>query len=79
MYSINHPAENEQNKACLYVKGEDLMVGSKCQYFIAHVPGFSRDRDSISLESYCKRGYYLRQKKYAFILVQTHASLNFGK
>ena len=79
MFSINHPAENDQNKACFYVKGEELMLGPKCQYFIAHVPGFSRDRDTISLESYCKRGYFLRQNKYGFFLVAMHASLNFGK
>ena len=80
VYSINHPTmQNYQNNACFYVKGEDLMLGSRCQYFIAHVPGFSRDRNTISLESYCKRGYFLRQKKYGFILAATHASLNFGK
>lgn len=80
MYSINHPTvQNYQNNACFYVKGEDLMLGTRCQYFIAHVPGFTRDRGSISLESYCKRGYFLRQKKYGYILAQTHASLNFGK
>ena len=80
IYSINHPAiQNYQQNALLYVKGEDLMIGSTGQYFIAHVPGFSRDRNTISLESYCERGYYLRQKKYGFMLRATHASLNFGK
>lgn len=80
IYSINHPAiQNYQQNALLYVKGEDLMIGSTGQYFIAHVPGFSRDRNTISLESYCKRGYFLRQKKYGFMLRATHASLNFGK
>ena len=80
MYSINHPAvRNYQNNACFYVKGEDLMLGTRCQYFIAHVPGFARDAGSISLESYCKRDYFLRQKKYGFILAKAHESLNFGK
>lgn len=80
MYSVNHPTIGDyQNNACFYVKGEDLMLGPTCQYFIAHVPGFSRDRNTISLESYCKRGYFLRQKRYGFILAATHASLNFGK
>jgi len=80
IYSINHPAiQNYQQNALLYVKGEDLMIGPTGQYFIAHVPGFSRDRNTISLESYCKRGYFLRQKKYGFMLRATHASLNFGK
>lgn len=80
VYSVNHPAlQNYQNNACFYVRGEDLMLGSTCQYFIAHVPGFSRDRNTISLESYCRRGYYLRQKRYSFSLRATHGSLNFGK
>ena len=80
VYSVNHPTIGDyQNNACFYVKGEELMVGPTCQYFIAHVPGFSRDRNTISLESYCKRGYFLRQKKYGFMLRATHASLNFGK
>ena len=80
IYSINHPAiQNYQQNALFYVKGEDLMIGPAGQYFIAHVPGFSRDRNTISLESYCKRGYFLRQKDYSFILAATHASLNFGK
>ena len=80
MYSVNHPTIGDyQNNACFYVKGEDLMLGPTCHYFIAHVPGFSRDRNTISLESYCKRGYFLRQRRYGFILAATHASLNFGK
>lgn len=80
IYSINHPAiQNYQQNSLFYVKGEDLLLGPAGQYFIAHVPGFSRDRNTISLESYCKRGYFLRQKEYGFILAATHASLNFGK
>ena len=79
IYSINHPAiQNYRSNAQFYVRGETLLLGPKGQYFIAHVPGFSRDRNTISLESYCKRGYFLRQKKYGFMLRATHASLNFG-
>lgn len=80
IYSINHPTvQNYRQNSQFYVKGENLLLGPTGQYFLAHVPGFSRDRGTISLESICKRGYYLRQKEYGFMLRSAHASLNFGK
>ena len=55
-----------------------------CNVFIAHVPGLysgqsDGNEDSVSFESACAPGYFLRQKNYRLLIKERDGSSLFGK
>ena len=55
-----------------------------CNVFIAHVPGLHSgqsdgNEDSVSFESACAPGYFLRQKNYRLLIKERDGSSLFGK
>ena len=54
-----------------------------CQVFITRIPALSKEastsRDTVSFESACRPGYFLRQKNYHFILQKRDGTELFGR
>ena len=58
-------------------------VDKFCQVFITRIPALSKEastsRDTVSFESACRPGYFLRQKNYNFILQKRDGTELFGR
>ena len=58
-------------------------VDKFCQVFITRIPALSKEastsRDTVSFESACWPGYFLRQKNYHFILQKRDGTELFGR
>ena len=58
-------------------------VDKFCQVFITRIPALSKEastsRDTVSFESACRPGYFLRQKNYHFILQKRDGTELFGR
>ena len=54
-----------------------------CQVFITRIPALSKEastsKDTVSFESACRPGYFLRQKNYNFILQKRDGTELFGR
>ncbi|KAK2566034.1 Matrix metalloproteinase-9 [Acropora cervicornis] len=72
IYSVDLPATQDPSlNLCWQITHGKLQITQNCQAFIAHIPGFikgTKENQTMSFESACIRGYYIRQKNYRFIL-----------
>lgn len=60
-----------------------MFLKPECQVFIAHVPALFKelknDSDSVSFESACLPGHFLRQKNYRILIQKRDGTSLFGK
>ena len=59
----------------------EVFLKPQCHVFIAHVPALHVGdyQDSVSFESACLPGYYLRQKNYRILIQKRDETTLFGK
>ena len=82
IYSINTPATQSYLLNFCIKYSDDLKAivwEQGCQYFIIHSPGIRMDPQSVSMESVCYPGFFIRQRNYKFILEKRSDSKAFGK
>ena len=60
-----------------------MFLKPECQVFIAHVPalytGVKNGSESVSFESACLPGHFLRQKNYRILIQKRDETSLFGK
>ena len=82
-FDIPYSQENGTLNYCWRSKNGDVGLGPFCQVFKAHIPGLYKNSDernhTVSFESLCLPGHFLRQKNYHFILQKKDGSDLFGK
>lgn len=82
-YDIPYAQENSTLNFCWRAKNSDVALDHFCQVFRAHIPGlFKKVKDSdstVSFESLCLPGHYIKQRNYHFILQKRDGSELFGK
>ncbi|XP_022790178.1 uncharacterized protein LOC111329682 isoform X1 [Stylophora pistillata] len=82
-YDIPYAQENSTLNFCWRSKNSDVALSHFCQVFKAHIPGLYenvKDREgTVSFESLCLPGHYIKQRNYHFILHQRDGSKLFDK
>lgn len=77
-YNTPYSQENSTLNYCWRAHNGALGLGTFCQVFKARIPGLymqTEDRNrTVSFESVCLPGYYIRQKNYKFILEKRDGS-----
>ena len=82
-WDIPYSQENGSLNYCWRALNGDVKIGPFCQVFRAHIPGLYRNANgrnhTVSFESVCFPGAYLRQKNYDMILQKRDGTDLFGK
>ena len=82
-FDIPFQQENGTLNFCWQAHNGDLALRPFCQVFQAHVPGFYKSVDNrnntVSFESVCLPGYFIKQKNYNFILAKRDGTDLFGE
>lgn len=88
LYSIHsyftpYTQENGTLNFCWRSLNGDVNLDRFCHVFRAHIPGLYKQAEvkntTVSFESVCLPGYFVRQKNYHFILQKRDGSELFGK
>jgi len=82
-YDIPYQQENSTLNYCWQAHNGDVALRSFCQVFQVHIPGLykgaaKRDK-TVSFESVCLPGFFVRQKNYHFILQKRDGTELFGE
>ena len=82
-WDIPYAQENSSLNYCWQAHNGDVKLAPFCQVFIVRIPGLykgAKERvHTMSFESVCLPGYYLKQKNYHMILQKRDGSDLFGK
>ena len=82
-WDIPYAQENSSLNYCWQAHNGDVRLAPFCQVFIVRIPGLNGgDKDGIntmSFESVCLPGYFLKQKNYHMILEKRDGSDLFGE
>ena len=84
-HSYNVPYEQEDSSLnyCWRSKNSRFILDQWCHVFIARIPALSKEVSkgghTISFESACLPGHFMRQKNYHFFLQKRDGSTLFGK
>lgn len=82
-YNAPYAQENGTLNYCWQAHNGDVVLQTFCQVFRAHIPGLyasAKERNiTISFESVCLPGYYIKQKNYHFLLEKRDGSELFGE
>lgn len=82
-WDIPYAQENSSLNYCWQAKNGDVKLAPFCQVFTVRIPGLykgSKEKfNTMSFESVCLPGYYLKQKNYHMILQKRDGSDLFGE
>ena len=82
-WDIPYAQENGTLNYCWRSVNSDVSLGQFCQVFRAHVPGLFKDvkerNNTVSFESVCIPGAFLKQKNYHMILQKRDGTELFGE
>lgn len=82
-FNIPDPQEDFSLNQCWNSHSGDLVLDMWCNVFIARIPSFSpkagTPSHTVSFESACFPGYFVRQKNFRFILQKRDGSDVFGE
>ena len=82
-YFTPYTQENGTLNFCWRSLNGDVNLDRFCHVFRAHIPGLYKQAEvkntTVSFESVCLPGYFVRQKNYHFILQKRDGSELFGK
>ena len=82
-YDIPFEQENVFLNNCWRSKNGRFVLDQWCHVFIARIPALSKEarkeKDSVSFESACLPGYFMRHKNYHFLLQKRDGTELFGK
>ena len=85
MHSYNAPYEQENGTLNYCWRSHNGVIGLQtfCQVFQAHIPGLyalAKDKNTtVSFESVCFPGYFIKQRNYHFFLEKRDGSVRFGE
>ena len=83
-FFVPHTQENFTLNYCWRALNGDLIMRQYCHVFIAKIPalykrGMNTGYETISFESVCLPGFYIRQKNYHFIVDERDGTDLFGE
>lgn len=82
-FDVPYQQENTSLNFCWQAHNGDLALRAFCQVFQARIPGLyqavEKKNETVSFESVCLPGYFMRQKNYHFILEKRDGSDLFGE
>ena len=82
-WDIPYAQENSSLNYCWQAHNGDIKLAPFCQVFILRIPGLymgaKERKDTMSFESVCLPGYFLKQKNYHMILQKRDGSDLFGE
>jgi len=85
VHSYNAPYEQENGTLnyCWRSHNGEIGLQTFCQVFQAHIPGLyaraTNGHATVSFESICFPGYFIKQRNYHFFLEKRDGSRRFGK
>ena len=82
-WDVPYPQENGSLNYCWRSRDGKLALRAFCQIFVVRMPALFEKvkggKDTVSFESVCLPGYFVRQKNYHFILEKRDGSQLFGE